>query len=111
MGPASGPVGSPPAGGRILDSVLKVIGALIPSAGLLLLFWMALRAIVQADRRERAAEAKWNRAHGVTTADAMAGGGSSDVSVDASRTGETGHAPSTASSAEAAGGDGGSGPA
>jgi hypothetical protein len=45
--------------------VLKVIGALIPSAGLLFLFWLALRALIQADRRERAAEAKWNRDHGI----------------------------------------------
>ena len=38
--------------------MLKVIAAIVPSAGLLFLFWLALRALSEADRRERAAEAK-----------------------------------------------------
>ena len=38
--------------------MLKVIAAIVPSAGLLFLFWLALRALIDADRRERAAEAK-----------------------------------------------------
>lgn len=42
--------------------VLKVIAALVPSAGILFLFWLALKSLVEADRRERAAEAKLNRA-------------------------------------------------
>jgi hypothetical protein len=50
--------------------VLKVVAALVPSAGLLFLFWLALRALIQADRRERVAEANWNREHGRTEAGA-----------------------------------------
>jgi threonine/homoserine/homoserine lactone efflux protein len=41
--------------------VLKVIAAIVPSAGLLFLFWLALRALIEADRRERAAEARLTR--------------------------------------------------
>jgi hypothetical protein len=48
--------------------VLRVFAALVPSAGLVFLFWLALRALIQADRRERTAEAKWNREHGRTGA-------------------------------------------
>ena len=32
--------------------------AVIPSAGVLFLFWLAIRAILEADRRERAAQAR-----------------------------------------------------
>jgi len=32
--------------------------AVIPSAGVLFLFWLALRAILEADRRERSAQAR-----------------------------------------------------
>lgn len=42
--------------------MLKVIAALVPSAGLLFLFWLALKALIEADRRERAAEAKLTQA-------------------------------------------------
>lgn len=42
--------------------VLKVIAALVPSAGMLFLFWLALKSLIEADRRERAAEAKLRRA-------------------------------------------------
>jgi hypothetical protein len=32
--------------------------ALVPSVGVLAIFWIAIRALVQADRRERAAQAR-----------------------------------------------------
>ncbi len=32
--------------------------AVVPSAGVLLVFWIAIRALVQADRRERVAQAR-----------------------------------------------------
>jgi hypothetical protein len=32
--------------------------ALVPTIGVLLIFWMGIRAVLQADRRERAAQAR-----------------------------------------------------
>jgi hypothetical protein len=34
--------------------------AVLPSLGVLLIFWLAMRSLVQADRRERLAHAKWD---------------------------------------------------
>ena len=34
------------------------LAAVLPSAGVLLIFWIAIRAMVQADRRERSAQAR-----------------------------------------------------
>lgn len=39
-----------------MDSVGDFLVALVPSAGVILLFWLAIRSIIQADRRERAAQ-------------------------------------------------------
>jgi hypothetical protein len=36
----------------------QVLAALVPSVGVGLLFWLAIRSIVQADRRERMALAR-----------------------------------------------------
>ena len=36
--------------------------AVIPSAGVLFLFWLAIRAIVEADRRERSAQGRFEAA-------------------------------------------------
>lgn len=41
------------------DTLWPILAALIPSAGLLLLFFFILKRIIEADRRERAAERKW----------------------------------------------------
>lgn len=41
------------------DNVWPILAALIPSAGLLLLFLFILKHIVEADRRERAAQRRW----------------------------------------------------
>ncbi|OLT23014.1 hypothetical protein BJF81_12380 [Ornithinimicrobium sp. CNJ-824] len=42
----------------LLDSWM-VLAALIPSAGLLFLFWVILKHLVEGDRRERAALRRW----------------------------------------------------
>ena len=41
--------------------VVDVLAALLPSAGLLVLFLLLIRSILHADRRERAAEAQVRR--------------------------------------------------
>jgi hypothetical protein len=41
-----------------VNGVLAVLAGVVPSLGLGLLFWYAMRAIVRADRTERAAEAR-----------------------------------------------------
>ena len=38
--------------------MLQFLTAVIPSLGVLLIFWVAIRALVQADRRERSAQAR-----------------------------------------------------
>jgi threonine/homoserine/homoserine lactone efflux protein len=40
---------------------MKYVLAIVPSAGVLFLFWLAVRAMVTADRRERAAHARMMR--------------------------------------------------
>jgi hypothetical protein len=44
---------------RILVVVVGFLIALLPSLGALFIFWIGLRALLQADRRERAAEARF----------------------------------------------------
>lgn len=41
-----------------MNLVLAALAALVPSLGVGLLFWLAIRAIVRADRHERAAIAR-----------------------------------------------------
>jgi hypothetical protein len=67
---------------RILDGVVDVILAVVPSAGMLFLFWRALKAIVEGDRRERAAEARWNREHGDGATDTATPAGDLTASAD-----------------------------
>jgi len=51
---------------------MKYVLAIFPSAGVLFLFWLAIKSLFEADRRERAAEARMNRPDGPTTASAPA---------------------------------------
>ncbi|MCB7136877.1 hypothetical protein [Cellulosimicrobium marinum] len=41
-----------------MDNFLPALGALVPSVGVGLLFWVAMRYIVRADRNERTALAR-----------------------------------------------------
>ena len=41
-----------------MHPVLQALAALVPSVGVGLLFWLALRSIIRADRTERAAMAR-----------------------------------------------------
>lgn len=50
--------------------MLKALLALIPSAGVLFLFVVAIKAMLEGDRRERAAQAAWEKAHSVDSAPA-----------------------------------------
>lgn len=45
--------------------VVPFLVSIVPSAGALFLFWFILRAILQADRRERAAIARYEAEHGL----------------------------------------------
>lgn len=45
-----------------MHSFLDVVAALVPSVGVGLVFWFAMRAIVRADRAERAAIARMDSA-------------------------------------------------
>ncbi len=39
--------------------MLKVLLAILPSAGVLFLFWLGIKSLIEADRRERKAQAHW----------------------------------------------------
>jgi len=41
--------------------VLKALIALVPSVGVLAIFVFVVKAMLEGDRRERAAQAKWER--------------------------------------------------
>jgi hypothetical protein len=44
---------------EVWESVWPVLAALLPSAGLLFLGWVILKHILEGDRRERAAQSRW----------------------------------------------------
>jgi threonine/homoserine/homoserine lactone efflux protein len=48
--------------------------AVIPSIGVLFLFWLAIRAILEADRRERSAQARLDAAERLPNAGGGSGG-------------------------------------
>jgi hypothetical protein len=45
-----------------MNGVAAILAGVVPSIGLGVLFWYAMRAIVRADRNERAAEARLDAA-------------------------------------------------
>ena len=49
-----------------MDSLWPAIETLIPSIGILGLFYLILRHIMEGDRRERVAQAQWEREHDLT---------------------------------------------
>lgn len=59
--------------------MLDILAALVPSIGVGLLFWFAIRAIISADRRERAAVTAFDKA------DAEKAGASGSPIPDSSR--------------------------
>ncbi len=62
--------------------MMRYVVALVPSIGVLAIFWLAIRAMVQADRRERIAQARIELAQQASAAgpgDGAAEGDSGDV--------------------------------
>lgn len=45
--------------------MVKALLALVPSLGVLAIFVFVVKAMLEGDRRERAAQAKWERENGV----------------------------------------------
>lgn len=45
--------------GQVTTTFLTAVGALVPSIGVFVLFWFAIRAIMRADRSEREALARF----------------------------------------------------
>jgi hypothetical protein len=50
-----------------LHSVLIVLGALLPSAGVAFLFYVVVKAMLEGDRNERLAHSKWEADQEVST--------------------------------------------
>lgn len=48
---------------QILHEGWMILAAVLPSIGLLFLFWVILKNIVEGDRRERAALRAWDAEH------------------------------------------------
>lgn len=46
-----------------MSELWKYLAALLPTAGLLYLFYVVMKHIVEGDRRERAAVREWEAAH------------------------------------------------
>lgn len=61
-GHSRGPRAGGPYDGRV-DTILTAVGALVPSIGVGLLFWLCMRAIFRADRSEREALAHFESEH------------------------------------------------
>lgn len=67
------------------------VAALLPTIGLAYLFYVVMKHIVEADRRERFAQREWERRHGDVTppAGAPAPGGPESTSGEAGAPGES----------------------
>lgn len=61
---------------RTVERVIKALLALVPPIGVLGIFVFAIKAMLEGDRRERAAEAKWDREHAPAAESPDAAGGS-----------------------------------
>jgi hypothetical protein len=49
-----------------LHSILIGVGALLPTAGVAFLFYVVIKAMVEADRSERVAHSKWEADQGAS---------------------------------------------
>lgn len=58
---------------ELLRDGWMILAALLPSIGLLFLFWVILKHIVEGDRRERAALREWEAAQAARAEDAPDG--------------------------------------
>lgn len=63
---------------ELLSQGWGILAALIPSIGLLVLFWVILRHLVEGDRRERAAIRRWEAEQDAARAHKDAGGTSEE---------------------------------
>ncbi|HET8599043.1 MAG TPA: hypothetical protein VFL99_01870 [Segeticoccus sp.] len=48
-----------------MGTLLTWLAALFPTAGILYLFWLVMKNLVEADRRERLAHSRWEAEHGI----------------------------------------------
>jgi hypothetical protein len=62
--------------------VVDFLLALVPSAGVLLLFWIVIKGMVEADRRERIAQARLERAQDKAAAERTSGGTAAAKDID-----------------------------
>ncbi|HET8989220.1 MAG TPA: hypothetical protein VFN43_11950 [Humibacillus sp.] len=46
-----------------MDSVMPYVLALVPTIGMATLFYFVIKSILEGDRRERIAHAKWEKEH------------------------------------------------
>ncbi|MGB3258571.1 MAG: hypothetical protein WBG89_11805 [Ornithinimicrobium sp.] len=58
---------------EFLDSAWGIVAALLPTAGLLYLFWVIMTHILEGDRRERAAQRLWEAEQDAAAASKGAG--------------------------------------
>jgi hypothetical protein len=47
----------------VMDSVMPYVLALVPTIGMATLFYFVIKSILEGDRRERIAHAKWEKEH------------------------------------------------
>lgn len=72
-----------------MDSVMPYVLALVPTIGMATLFYFVIKSILEGDRRERIAHAKWEKEHQLadtgtqsaplTTSDDRTGGAAPDI--------------------------------
>ncbi|MEW1954566.1 hypothetical protein [Terrabacter sp. NPDC080008] len=51
----------------MLDSVMPYVLALVPTIGVATLFYFVIKSILEGDRRERLAQARWDAEHRADT--------------------------------------------
>jgi hypothetical protein len=54
-----------PCENSVMDSVMPYLLALVPTIGMATLFYFVIKSILEGDRRERIAQAKWEKEHQV----------------------------------------------